>query len=112
MATWEFVGKRSIQKNLVVRKTLSRTAGSYGDTYIYDVESPELTYTLETEVGLDDTEVAALEALATAQDGTTTVTDNAGDSYTGRIVALSFDRAKGSELWQATLTLRSMADEA
>ena len=112
MATWEYVGKRSVQKNLVVRKTLSRTAGSYGDTYVYDVEAPEVSYTLETEVGMTDAEAAALEALATAQDGTTTVTDNAGDSYTGRIVALSFERAKGSELWQATLTLRSQADEA
>ncbi len=112
MATWEYVGKRSVQKNLIVRKTLSRSAGAYGDTYVYDVEAPEVNYTLETEVGMTDAEATALEALATAQDGATTVTDNAGDSYTGRIVAVSFERAKGSELWQATLTLRSQADEA
>jgi hypothetical protein len=111
MATWEYLGRRSIGKNLVVRKTLSSSSTSYGSAYVYDVEPPDVTHTLETEVGLDDTEAAALEALAMARDGVATITDNAGTTYTGRVVALSLERAKGSALYQASITLRPTDDE-
>lgn len=111
MATWEYLGRRSIQKNLIVRKTISRTAGTYGKTYIYDTEPPEVTHILETDVGLTHSEATALEALANAQDGQTTVTDNAGTSYSGRIISVTFARAKGSDVYQATLTLRPTTDE-
>ena len=111
MATWEYLGRRSITKNLVVRKKLSSSGQTYGSTYVYDAEAPEVTHTLETEVGLDDTEAAALEALAMARDGVATITDNAGRTYTGRVVALSLERAKGSALYQASITLRPTDDE-
>ena len=111
MATWEYLGRRSITKNLVVRKTLSSSAETYGSAYVYDAEAPEVTHTLETEVGLDDTEAAALEALAMARDGVVTIADNAGRTYTGRVVALSLERAKGSALYQASITLRPTDDE-
>lgn len=111
MATWEYIGRHQIQKDLVIRKTLSRTGGAYGGSYVYDVESPEVTYTLETDEGLDDTEAAALEAAALGQDGTASVTDNAGRTWAGRIIGLSLDATPGSDLWRATLTLRSQADE-
>lgn len=111
MATWEYIGQRQIQKDLVIRKTLSRTAGSYGDTYAYDVQAPEVTYTLETAEGLTDAEATALEALILAQDGTASVTDNAGRTWAGRVVGLSLEATPGSDLWRATMSLRSQADE-
>jgi hypothetical protein len=111
MSAWEYMGRRSIGKNLVVRKTLSSSSTSYGSAYVYDVEAPEVTHTLETDIGLDDTEASALEALALARDGVATVTDNAGRTYTGRVVALNLERAKGSALYQASITLRPTDDE-
>ena len=112
MATWEYQGKRSISKNLVVRKTLSRTAGEYGSSYVYDVEAPEPTHTLDTGVGLTEQEAADLEALCLERDGVVSVTDSAGTTYSGRLVALSLDRAKGTDLYQASITLRPQDDEA
>lgn len=111
MATWEYIGKRNLQKNLVIVKTASRTAGVYGETYVDDQQRPEKTFQLETDEGLTDTEADALEALAETRDGVTSITDNAGKSWAGRIVALSLERAKGTELWKATLTLRPQDDE-
>jgi len=111
MATWEYLGRRSVSKSLVVRKTLSSSSTSYGSAYVYDVEAPEVTHTLETDIGLDDTEASALEALALARDGVVSVTDNAGTTYTGRVVALNLERAKGSALYQASITLRPTDDE-
>lgn len=111
MPTWEYLGKRSVSKSLVVRKTLSSSSTSYGSAYVYDVEAPEVTHTLETDIGLDDTEASALEALALARDGVVSVTDNAGTTYTGRVVALNLERAKGSALYQASITLRPANDE-
>jgi hypothetical protein len=111
MATWEYIGRHQIQKDLVIRKTLSRTGGSYGKTYVYDAHAPEVTYTLETDEGLTDTEAAALEALIEAQDGTASVVDNAGRTWAGRVVGVSLEATPGSGLWRATLSLRSQADE-
>ena len=111
MATWEYLGKRSLSKSLVVRKTLSRTAGTYGDSYVYDLERPEVSINLETQVGLTDEEAEALEATAMDPDGVVTVTDNAGRTHSGRIVSLSLDPERGTDLYQASLTLRPTTDE-
>ncbi len=111
MATWEYIGQSQVQKDLVIRKTLSRTAGSYGRSYVYDVQAPEVTHTLQTEVGLTDAEAASLRALVLAQDGTASVTDNAGRTWAGRVIGLSLEATPGSDLWRATLSLRSQADE-
>ena len=111
MATWEYLAQETAQKNLVVRKTLSRVAGAYGDTYVYDVERPEVTVTLHTTDGLTGAERTALMALALAVDGQTTVTDNSGTAWTGRIVSFSAERLAGSELFKGTLSLRTMDDE-
>jgi hypothetical protein len=111
MATWEYIGQAQLQKDLTIRKTLSRTSAAYGKTYIYDVQAPEVTYTLQTEVGLTDAEAAALEALIEAQDGTASVTDNAGRTWAGRVVGVSLEAQRGCDLWRATLSLRSQADE-
>lgn len=112
MATWEYIGQSQVEKDLVIRKTLSRTAGSYGRSYVYDVQAPEVTHTLQTEVGLTDAEAASLRALVLAQDGTASVVDNAGRTWAGRVTGLSLEATPGSDLWRATLTLRSQADEA
>ena len=40
-----------------------------------------------------------------------TIADNAGRTYTGRVVAVSLERAKGSALYQASITLRPTDDE-
>ncbi len=111
MATWEYIGQSQVEKNLVIRKTLSRTAGSYGKSYVYDVQAPEVTHTLQTEVGLTDAEAASLRALVLAQDGTASVVDNAGRTWAGRVVGVSLEATPGSDLWRATLSLRSQADE-
>ncbi len=111
MATWEYIGQSQVEKDLVIRKTLSRTAGSYGRSYVYDVQAPEVTHTLQTEVGLTDAEAASLRALVLAQDGTASVVDNAGRTWAGRVVGVSLEATPGSDLWRATLSLRSQADE-
>lgn len=111
MATWEYIGQSQVEKDLVIRKTLSRTAGSYGRSYVYDVQAPEVTHTLQTEVGLTDAEAASLRALVLAQDGTASVTDNAGRTWAGRVVGVSLEAQRGCDLWRATMTLRSQADE-
>lgn len=110
MATWEFIGKNSVQRNLVVRKTASRTSG-YGDTYVYDVEPPDVTWEFQTDAGVTQVEAAALEFDAMIRDKIATITDNVGSTWSGRILSFSAERERGSSLYRCTLTLRPTTDE-
>lgn len=110
MATWEYLADQSASKSLIIRKTLSRTSGAYGKTYIYDPETPEVTVTLRGTC-LDRDERDDLLAIATTQDGTVSIVDNAGDTWSGRVISVSSTRIQGSSLFQATVTLRPQDDE-
>lgn len=111
MADWEYLGETNIQKSLTIRKTASRTAGQYGVTKVYDQERPEVTHALKG-TGLTSAERTSLVNLAMAVDGTTTVKDNAGDQWSGRIVGFSTQRMDGTDRWEANLTLRPQDDES
>lgn len=111
MATWEFLAQETVQRNLVVRKTLARTAGTYGDTYVYDVERPEVTVSLQTTDGLTAAERESLMTLALNPGGEATVTDNTGATWSGRIMSFSAERLAGSELFKGSLALRPTTDE-
>lgn len=111
MANWEWIASSSVQKNLIVRKTASRVAGSYGPTYVADVEPPDETNTFEA-VNLTAAERSALLTVMRTRGSTYTLTDNAGTSWSGRPVSFSTRRIKGCNLYEASLTLRSDYDEA
>lgn len=111
MATWEYLAQETAQKNLVVRRTLPRTAGTYGETHVYDVERPEVTVSLQTTDGLTAEEREDLMDEALAPGGQATVTDNAGTTWSGRIVTFSAERLSGSDLFKGSLTIRPMTDE-
>lgn len=110
MATWEWLANISIQKTLQVQKTASRTAGVYGPTYVEDNETPEVTVSLEATC-LTATERAALVTTAMTRDGILTVVDNAGTTWSGRVVALNTERIRGTDLYRANVTLRPTDDE-
>lgn len=111
MAIWEYLEEGSVQKDLVVVKTASRTAGVYGQTYVDDQYIPEQPINLRTTEGVTAAELAALKALALTPNGTTSVTDNAGTTHSGRIAALTWKRAEGTNRYSVTLTLRPQTDE-
>lgn len=112
MANWEYLGKRSLTKDLVIVKTASRVEGEYGQTFVDDQVRPEKVHVLETkDGGLTDTEADALEALAETRNGVTRVTDNAGRTWSGRIVHLDLEAEGGTAVWKATLGLRPQDDE-
>jgi hypothetical protein len=112
MAVWEWLGKVSVQRSPIIRRTASRTPGEWGTTYVYDPARPEVTVTLEAREGLTEAEWQALFEASLEPDAEATVTDNAGKIWSGRILALVAERADGSAVYKASLTLRPSTDEA
>lgn len=110
MAFWEYLASESISKPLAIVKTLSRTSGTYGKTYVTDNESPEVTVSLRGTC-LDASERASLVAAAMAQDGVVALVDHSGVSWSGRVVSLSIESIRGTALFSATITLRPTDDE-
>lgn len=112
MAQWELIDSGSIQHDVTVITALPSNDTQYGAEYVCDMARPVETWTFTADTGLTATELGGIKTAANTRNVVYTLITSTGESFEGRITALSWERTPGSDRYSASITLRSVAGEA
>lgn len=101
---FNLVGSGSKDKSLSSVDTLG-ASGGYGTRYTYDRTRPTRTRTIRA-VGFTHSDLAAWETAMDTPNQTITVTDAAGNSWTGIPLSIPDEDIEGTIYLSASVTLR------
>lgn len=101
---WEWQESGSIERDLVVEKLLSSDNSGFAGGIVYEETESDWIENFSA-TGVTKSELTALKTNARTRLADYDLTDALGDTWTGYIRSLSWDRIRGTNRYEVSLTL-------